>query len=142
MCADAQALLKAESKLRSQETEASLLEETAIDLNTAAAADEAVSTRRADEKHDREVAAARRQLALTAAHQQHEQQRAAAEEMAAEQRNRYGQEEELAAFRIEHHSSLQPQQLVQQSRQVADASQLAGGKCARSKLLKKSCHSM
>ncbi len=90
MCVCTQALLQAESKLRSQETEASLLEETASDLSTAAAADEALSRRRAAEKHDTEVAAARRQLALMAAHQQHEQQRAAAEDLAAEQRNRWG----------------------------------------------------
>lgn len=86
---DTQALLTAESRLRAQETEASLLDETAGDLSTAAAVDAVLSTRKAAMEHDREVAAARRQLALMAAQQQQEQQRAAAEEQAAEQRSRW-----------------------------------------------------
>lgn len=83
-----QALLQAESRLRAQETGASLLDEAANTLNTAAAAAEADAARTAAAKHDREVAAARRQLRQMAANQQQEQLHALERQQAVEARSR------------------------------------------------------
>jgi uncharacterized membrane protein (DUF4010 family) len=83
-----QVLLKAESKLRAQETEASLLDETAISLSTAAATGAAAATRDAAEKHGREVAAAKRQLMLMTTRQQQAQRAAAEEQQETDRRNR------------------------------------------------------
>lgn len=83
-----QALLKAESKLRSQETEASLLDETARNLSTAAAAGAAAALRQAADKHDSEVTAAKRQLMLMASRQQQEQHAMLKQQQEAERRCR------------------------------------------------------
>lgn len=81
--------MKAESKLRAQETEASLLDEAAGSLNTAAALAAAAATREAADKHDWEAAAARRQLKQATARQQQEQQQAAEQQAATQQRTRW-----------------------------------------------------
>jgi hypothetical protein len=83
-----QALLKAESKLRAQETQSSLLDDVASSLSTATAADTAAAARTAAGKHDMEVAAATRQLRQMAACQQAEQQRTADEQAIADKLNR------------------------------------------------------
>jgi hypothetical protein len=88
LCWALQVLLKAESKLRAQEIEASLLDEAAISLSTAAATGAAAATRDAVEKHGRELAAAKRQLMMMTTQQQQEQREAAEEQQEADRRNR------------------------------------------------------
>jgi chromosome segregation ATPase len=81
-------LLTAESRLRAQETEASLLDEAATTLNSAGAAAGAQAMRAAAAAHDSEVAAARRQRALLTTRQQQAAQHLAAQQRAADARDR------------------------------------------------------
>lgn len=83
-----QALLHAESKLRSQEIEAGLLQEAATNLNTAAVAAEEAALRGALAAHGREAAAAQRQLTHLFAERQQAQQQSIKRRQQAEEQDR------------------------------------------------------